>query len=74
MASHTLRRGGLLLLLCASLACRTAALTAMSGWEDGFATFYGALLIYVMRCVAGSALPNAACQVQCVPATPEKRA
>ena len=43
MASHTLRRGGLLLLLCASLACRAAALTAMSGWEDGFATFYGAL-------------------------------
>ncbi len=43
MAGYTLRHGGLLLLLCASLACRAAALTAMSTWEDGFATFYGAL-------------------------------
>ena len=57
MASHTLRRGGLLLLLCASLACRVVALTAMSGWEDGFATFYGAL--HDMRCVVASALPSA---------------
>ena len=42
MTGHSLRRGGLLLLLCASLACRAAALTAMSDYEDGFATFYGA--------------------------------
>ncbi len=36
-------RSLLLLLLCATSACRTLALTVMSDYEDGFATFYGAL-------------------------------
>ncbi len=43
MAAARLGHGPLLLLLLwAGLACRTSALTVMSDYEDGFATFYGA--------------------------------
>ena len=46
MAAPNLRHRSLLLLLLssASFACRTLALTVMSDYEDGFATFYGAVV------------------------------
>ena len=59
MAAHALRRGVLLLLVCASLSCRVAALTAMADWESGFATFYGALVhvLTLRHTIAPSAVP-----------------